>query len=172
MKHSVSLCLPQYSLPPSLSPSLSISLPFTLSLSLSLSLSISLSLSLSLFLSLARYRLLSPPPPLSMSACLSLPFFSRSRSLSLSLRFRPLSLFFFFHAPSNSLPITGGRLMRLESACMSLLTNLKPVFIARSILLYVSTYCLCQSTYFLTFFLPFWMVRNSLSLSFCACYPG
>ena len=136
---------------------------------------ITLSNPLSLFLSLFLSDFLprSPSPPVSLSACPSLSLFSLSLDLSLflslSLRLLCLSL---FHVPTNSLSVTGGRPMRLERACMSLLTNLKPVFIARSILLYVSTYFLCQSKYFLTCVLHFWIVRDSFSLSFCACYPG
>ena len=107
----------------------------------------------------------------SVSACPSLSLSSLSLDLSLFLSLRLLCLSL-FHAPTNALSVTGGRPMRLERACMSLLTNLKPVFIARSIFLYVSTYFLCQSKYFLTCFLHFWIVRDSLSLSFCACYPG
>ena len=165
VKLSVSLCFPQYpSLPPSFSLNLS---PF---LSLSLSLSLSLACYLSLSLSFSRSLSLALPPPLSLCLPVSLSLSFLALSLSLSLCLRLISLF--FHAPTNSLSITGGWPVRLESACMSLLTNLKPVFIARSILLYVSTYFLCQSKYFLTFFLSFWIVRDSFSLSFCACYPG
>ena len=165
-------------------PSLSLSLPLSLpppplflppSLSLSVSLSPSLSpppsFSLSLSLSLAPSTSLSLPTSLSVCMSVSISFLSLSLDLSLFLSLRLLCLSL-FHAPTNALSVTGGRPMRLERACMSLLTNLKPVFIARSILLYVSTYFLCQSKYFLTCFLHFWIVRDSLSLSFCACYPG
>ena len=162
---SVSLNTPSLSLSLPLSPSLSPPPSFSLSLYLSPSLSPPLSLFLSLFLPR------SPSPPLSLSACPSLSLSSLSLDLSLFLSLRLLCLSL-FHAPTNALSVTGGRPMRLERACMSLLTNLKPVFIARSILLYASTYFLCQSKYFLTCFLHFWIVRDSFSLSFCACYPG
>ena len=134
--------------------------------SLYLSLFLSLFLSLSFFLSLFLSR---SPLSLCLAVCLYLFSLSLSLSISLSLRLRLLCLSL-FQAPINSLSITGGRLMRLKKACMWLLTNLKPVFIARGILLHFSSYFLCQWKYFLTFFLPFWIVRDSSSLSFCACH--
>ena len=54
---------------------------------------------------------------------------------SLPLSPSPIPPFLCFLAPAITLSITGGRPMRLERVCMSLVANWKAVFIARGILL-------------------------------------